>query len=284
MRIVKSGPFSLARLPCVAGGGTLPAMRPLILGLGLTLAMPFAGCKTSETKQETTTADKASQPGSGEKDRSRCDSSGKKVTTVDLNGDGKPDVWKFYATVVENGANLEVLTCKEVDLNMDGKKDAWLYYENNGNIANEEYDLDFDGKIDLWVYRQNNKIVREEYDSNFDGKPDIWKFYENDKLARLERSTKKNGKVDVWEYYEGGKLDRIGYDTTGSGQIDRWDRAPEEASATPASSSGGAAAAAGGGAGTIPQPPTATPETGSAKEPAAKPAATPVPSAPAKQK
>jgi hypothetical protein len=243
-------------------------MRPL---LGLTIALALAGCKTTDTKTDGTTAGKAEQPGSGSKDKSRCDTSGKKVTTVDLNGDGKPDVWKFYATVVENGANLEVLTCKEVDLNFDGKKDAWLYYENSGNVANEEYDLDFDGHIDLWVYRQNNKIVREEYDSNFDGRADIWKFYENDKLSRLERSTKKNGKVDVWEYYEGGRLDRIGYDTTGSGQIDRWDRAPEEAPLAQQPAAGGATPAANtsGSAGTVPQPPTATPEASGAKTPVA---------------
>ena len=95
--------------------------------LGLALALSLAGCKSTETKQETTTANKADQPGSGEKDKSRCDSSGKKITTVDLNSDGKPDVWKFYASEMDNGATVEVLTCKEVDLNFDGKKDAFLY-------------------------------------------------------------------------------------------------------------------------------------------------------------
>ena len=73
----------------------------------LLLALPFAlslvACGSTDTKQEGTTAAKADQPGSGEKDKSRCDSSGKKITTVDINGDGKPDVWKFYAYVVENG-------------------------------------------------------------------------------------------------------------------------------------------------------------------------------------
>ena len=247
--------------------------------LGLTLALSVTACSSTDTKQEGTTAAKADQPGSGEKDKSRCDTSGKKITTVDLNNDGKPDVWKFYATVMENGAKLEVLTCKEVDLNQDGKKDAWIYYDNAGTVANEEFDLDFDGRIDLWVYRQNGKKVREEYDSNFDGKPDIWQFYENEKLTRLERSSKKNGKVDVWEYYEGGKLDRIGYDTTGSGQIDRWDRAPEDtpvASAAPASGAAGTpgsaagSAAAGASSSTIPQP-AVTPEAPAANKAAANP-------------
>src|SRR5438067_739900 len=120
-------------------------MRPLGSTLAaLTLALSLAGCKTTDTKPEATTANKAEQPGAGDKDKSRCDRSGKKITTVNIDNDGKPEVWKFYASVVENGATLEVLTCKEVDLNRDGKKDAWIYYENNGNVANEEYDLDFD--------------------------------------------------------------------------------------------------------------------------------------------
>jgi antitoxin component YwqK of YwqJK toxin-antitoxin module len=262
-----------SRLAAREKRGYAARMRPLGPTLtALTIALCLAGCKSTDTKQDGTTAAKADQP--GEKDKSRCDTSGKKITTVDINNDGKADVWKFYATVMENGAKLEVLTCKEVDLNKDGKKDAWIYYENGGNVANEEFDTDFDGRIDMWTYRQNGKIVREEYDSDFDGKPDIWKFFENEKLTRLERSTKKNGKVDVWEYYEGGKLERIGYDTTGSGQIDRWDRAPEEtpmastapsggapgapgsAAPAPASAAGGAAA---GNSATIPQP-AVTPE------------------------
>ncbi len=242
-------------------------MRRILLGLSLALAV---GCASTEKKEGTTPAGAAAdQPGKGSLDTSRCDSSGKKVTTVDLNSDGKPDVWKFYATEVENGARVDVLTCKEVDLNMDGKKDAWIYYDNAGNVANEEYDLDFDGRIDLWVYRQNGKKVREEFDSNFDGKPDIWKFYEGDeKLTRLERSSKRNGKVDVWEYYEGGKLERIGYDTTGSGQIDRWDRAPDEqasAAAPGAAATPGAPTANKAAPETVPQPkaapPTVSPET-----------------------
>jgi antitoxin component YwqK of YwqJK toxin-antitoxin module len=265
--MVKSGRRGLAP---PASRGYARLMR-IVLGLSLTLALS-GGCATTNGPKEAQNAGDAQsgQPGAGAKDKSRCDPSGKKVTTVDLNGDKKPDVWKFYATVVENGANLDVLTCKEVDLNFDEKKDMWVYYDNAGNINNEEYDLDFDGKIDLWVYRQNGHIVREEFDSNFDSRPDIWKFYENDKLVRLERSSKKNGKVDVWEYYEGGKLDRIGYDSTGSGQIDRWDRAPEEQQAQ-AAAGGAPAGTATPAANTRPVAPTAAPETaGTATTPAPK--------------
>src|SRR3954463_8943029 len=147
-------------------------MRRILTGLamlGMAAGVGLGGCASSEKPAAQTGGDaaKGEQPGSMGRDKSRCDPGGKKVATVDLNQDNKADVWKFYATVTENGANLEVLTCKEVDLNFDGKKDMWVYYDNAGNINSEEYDLDFDSKIDLWVYRQNGHIVREEFDSNF---------------------------------------------------------------------------------------------------------------------
>ncbi|MGZ7086933.1 MAG: hypothetical protein ACXVIH_11445 [Ilumatobacteraceae bacterium] len=233
----------------------------------LLATVTLSACAHDEKKEGTTAAaEGGNQPAPAQTDRSRCDPAGKKVVELDVSNDGKPDVWKVYAQTVDNGAKVDVLTCKEVDLNFDGKKDMWVYYDNGGNVTLEEFDLDFDGKLDMWTYRQNGKIVRQELDTNFDTKPDVWKFFEGEKLARIERSSKKNGKVDVWEYYEGGKLDRIGYDTSGSGQVDRWDRAPEEesAAATPAASTGltGKPAA--------PLPPTATPEATPAPAPAPK--------------
>src|SRR5579883_1866296 len=171
---------------------------------------------------------KKTGPAALQRDESRCDRAGKRVEEIDVNGDGKPDVWKMYVLGMEAGTQLNVLVCKEVDLNFDGRKDMWVHYDPSGNKLMEEFDYDFDGKIDMWVIYQNGRRVREELDTNFDGRPDVFKFYDNDHLARIERSSKHNDKIDVWEYYEGGKLDRIGYDTTGSGKPDRWDRAPDD--------------------------------------------------------
>ncbi len=191
----------------------------------------LAACASQDKKATETgaSADKGGgQPEAAAVDKSRCEPGGKKVVELDINNDKKPDVWKFYVKVAENGAQVDALTCKEVDLNYDGHKDIWVYYDAGGNIAHEEFDLDFDGKVDLQTFRQQGKIIRQEMDTNYDGKTDVWKFFESEKLARIERSSKNNGKVDVWEYYEGGKLDRIGYDSTGSGRVDRWERGPEE--------------------------------------------------------
>lgn len=256
----------------------------LVRSLLLSLTLPaFAlGCAKTETKADPKTAADAKKeetkegPGADPTppppvDKSRCDAAGKKIIDTDLNRDGKADVRKYLASVVENGAKVDVLVCREADLNQDGKRDVWTYYDNNGNITLEEMDLDFDGKIDMVAYRQQGKIVREEYDSNFDGKVDMWKFYEGGRVVRIERSSKRNGKVDVWEYYEGGRLDRIGYDTTGSGQVSRWERAPEE----PGEGAGGSNKAPAPPTETVPQP---------AGTPAAKPAATTPAPTPAKEK
>ena len=201
--------------------------------LVLACATSLLAC-AKKGKQEAQTAAAAAnkggdQPEAAVVDKSRCEPNGKKVVELDINGDKKPDVWKFYVKVVENGAQVDALTCKEVDLNYDGKKDIFVYYDASGNVAHEEFDLDFDGKIDLQTFRQQGKITRQELDTNYDGKTDVWKFYENEKLARVERASKLGGRVDVWEYYEGGRLDRIGYDTSGSGRVDHWERAPDEA-------------------------------------------------------
>jgi hypothetical protein len=247
--------------------GTFAGMRRISLALLL-----VAACSTNEKKETNTPANAGKEgglPAPAQIDRSRCDPSGKKVVDIDVNGDNKPDVRKFYVAQMENGARVDVLTCKESDLNFDGKRDYWVYYDNAGNITLEEFDFDLDGKVESWAYRQNNKIVREEQDFNFDGKPDLWKFYDNyPKLTRIEISSKRNGKVDVWEYYEGGKLDRIGYDTTGSGQVDRWDRAPEEAPAAgePGNPAGGATPTAAAPPPSSTAKPTVTPDPSGAKK------------------
>jgi len=169
-----------------------------------------------------------------EEQLSRCRVEGKRVVKLDLNKDKQPDVWKLYATKTEGGAKVDILTCKEVDLNYDGRKDLWVYYDDSGNRNMEEMDLDFDGRVDIVTFRRAGKIARQELDTNFDGKPDIWKHFEDEVLVRVDRDTSGNGRVDFWEYYEGGQLDRVGYDKDGDGKVDAWDRAPSQETAAAA--------------------------------------------------
>src|SRR5688572_1240491 len=161
------------------------ARTPAIL---LSAALGLSACASKNKKDSATAANAGgAEPAPADVDKSRCEPSGKKVVELDINGDKKPDVWKFYVKVVENGAQVDSLTCKEVDLNYDGKKDIWVYYDTSNNVAHEEFDLDFDGRVDLLTYRQQGRLTRQEMDTNYDGKADVWKFYENEKLARIER-------------------------------------------------------------------------------------------------
>jgi hypothetical protein len=199
-------------------------------------------------------------------DRSKCSDKGKQVVTADINLDKKPDVWKFFTTVQQNGQSVSVLSCKQVDLNHDGKVDMVYYYdETGGQTTLEEFDLDFDGQFDVTTYYVGGKKVRKEEDTNLDKRPDVWTFFEDEKIVRVERDTDFNGKVDEWQYYEGGKLDRIGYDTTGSGRLDKWDRAPE-GEAQPAEGGGPAPTPAPAGA-TAPGPAATAPPPAAAPPP-----------------
>jgi EF hand domain-containing protein len=174
-----------------------------------------------------------------------CDPRGKRRVALDLNRDGKPDVVKLFGTRRQDGASVEYLACKEVDLNGDGRKDMWLHYGPDGTRTIEEMDLDFDGHVDLVSFWSGGKMVRQELDTDFDGRPDIVRYFEGDKLARVERDSNHDGRIDYREFYEGGVLDRIGYDLDGDGQVDRWERvpAPETAAAPTAASAPPAAPA-----------------------------------------
>jgi len=202
----------------------------LAASAGLLAACADAPQRRDEPPSMAQAAGNSNVPAPPSVDRSKCSDKGKQVVTADINLDKKPDVWKFFTTVQQNGQSVSVLTCKQVDLNHDGKVDMVYYYDETGaQTTLEEFDLDFDGQFDVTTYYVGGKKVRKEEDTNLDKRPDVWTYLEDEKIVRVERDTDFNGKVDEWQYYEGGKLDRIGYDTSGSGQIDRWDRAPEEA-------------------------------------------------------
>lgn len=236
-------------------------MKRLIGIVGV--AAGCGGSATMEAKLDTG----APQTAQEKADLLRCDPANKRIVKLDLNKDDKPDVFKLFATKQEGGQNVEYLTCKEVDINFDGRKDVWFYYSDTGARTREEMDLDFDGKIDLVTFRQSDKVVRQELDTDFDGKADIWRHFEAEKIARVERDSDRNGRIDYWEYYEGGALDRIGYDLDGDGKVDRWDRAPPPE--VPPSSASGASLPSGGAAapaGTTAAPAMPTPESAAAPE------------------
>jgi hypothetical protein len=150
------------------------------------------------------------------------------VKIYDLNHTGA-DVWDYSKTVTDpkTGKSGLLLVRKEMDLNGDGKVDLWRWYRDDGSVEKEALDLDFDGKVDEVIFFDaKGQPVKKEQALNFDGKPNLWKYYERGQLVRKERDTKGTGRVDTWEYWEGGKIDRIGIDTDGDGIVDQWIKSP----------------------------------------------------------
>lgn len=202
-----------------------------LLPLAFALA---AACAHSAPREEKPQATQPGQPTAAELTELQP-APGERLTEIDVNRDGKPDVWKISRDA--DGKELSVR--KFMDLNGDGRIDSREFYAANGTLEKVVYDMDFDGEPDVVRFYEKDQLVRKEYALGFDGISRTYGFYEKGKLIRKERDTNHDGNVDYWEYWESGVLDRIGFDDDGDGQVDRWESkkvaaAPEEGAAAPA--------------------------------------------------
>lgn len=89
------------------------------------------------------------------------------VRTDDLNGDGRPDVWRGY----DRHGQLATMA---VDTNFDGRSDVHEYYE-SGGLVRRESDRDFNDRIDLVQEFDGTtrEHVRAVVDIDFDGTADL---------------------------------------------------------------------------------------------------------------
>jgi hypothetical protein len=91
----------------------------------------------------------------------------REVRTTDRNGDGRPDVWRYFDA---RGQITEV----DVDSNFDGKPDIEEYYE-RGVLVRRESDRNFNGQTDLieefdaTTHWQTRSVI----DVDFDGTADL---------------------------------------------------------------------------------------------------------------
>lgn len=154
------------------------------------------------------------------------------VKKYDLNKDKRADLWKVYLRKKDaSGKNVLTLVRFEIDLNGDGKIDMRRYYESEV-ISKEDFDLDYDGTIDLINMYSQGFLNKQSYFLRSKKRPDVFKYYEvigkrkkkRVRLVRKERDTNLDGKVDYWEYWENGQLDRIGRDTDWDGNVDVWEK------------------------------------------------------------
>ena len=81
-------------------------MRKLAWLIGMA-ALGFGsgfGCASSAPAGPKNQGDAAANvPPAPAVDQSRCDPKGKRVQTLDTNGDGKADLWKLYVAVMQGG-------------------------------------------------------------------------------------------------------------------------------------------------------------------------------------
>lgn len=153
---------------------------------------------------------------------------GQGITEVDTNGDQRTDLVKIWSgppnavPEKEDGTPGVDLLRKEVDLNHDGKVDVWSWYGSEGEVSRQAYDLDFDGRIDVIAHYEKGVVIRKEVFQSYREEPDTFKFYEKGQLQRVERDRNGDGRIDTWEYWEGEQIDRVGEDLDGDGNVDKW--------------------------------------------------------------
>lgn len=197
-----------------------------VLTVGVAAALPACGGSRARTKGPEAPAKSApiAAPVRGGGEGATED-----VRTADLDGDGRPDVFKYYRSVDDPerpGQKKSVLVRQDIDLNLDGKVDIWRYFGEDGLVVKEEWDADFDGVVDEVRHFEDGFIVRSERDRNNDGRPDVIRYFgKKGKLERKESDTNGDGQIDRWEYFSGRVLERIGVDKDGDGTVDVWAKA-----------------------------------------------------------
>jgi len=141
------------------------------------------------------------------------------VERADMNGDGKPDLFRYFA---EGGTeDQKKLVRLEVDLNFDGRVDKInTYNPETGKLTKVELNWDFDKAFDMVeFYDADGNLESEEIDRDFNGAFDVLKKYKGGLLYSRQIDTNADGKWDLWEYFtKKGDVYRLGKDQDGDGK------------------------------------------------------------------
>jgi len=131
---------------------------------------------------------------------------------LDANADGRPDVF-----IVRSGSHE---ACRAVDLNLDGKIDVWSYNDSSGRLRRKEYDFDRDGVIDEIVTYQAGVVTAKQRATLLANRLDTWEYYQNGALARSERDSDADAVVDQWWEYPKAGCPMIHTDANEDGRPD----------------------------------------------------------------
>lgn len=132
----------------------------------------------------------------------------------DVNGDGKPDILRYY-----NGTGR--LTRQEEDSRLTGRVDTWTFYE-DGRPVRKESDTNGDGKVDFWAfYDSSGDVVRTEADTDHDGHRDRVTLYAKGEVTQEQHYSPGLDPARAIITYAGGQPPRKEEDTDGDGRMDR---------------------------------------------------------------
>ena len=199
----------------------------ILTASSLLLASFIGGCSGPNKATQAVAAPTAPVEAPRRRVASSCSDTGKTDTMreADVDGDGRPDLFKYYKEVDDAerpGERKTVLVRQDIDLNWDGRLDICRYFAANGKVDREEFDLDYDGKVDEIRTYKDGIVTLAERDRNNDGRFDVIRRYNKGKLIQKETDTNDDGQIDRWEYYDGDLLDRVGVDVDHDGKVDRW--------------------------------------------------------------
>jgi hypothetical protein len=199
------------------------AMRVASLAAAAALLIVSVGCKKNGS------SDSLPGPANPYRDaiKEKILPDGLVLEEVDLNNDGRPEMFNHYRTRADAP---RLLVRKDADLNSDGRVDVRSWYDEAGLLELEEFDGDFDGQIDLWDHYQDtngdgiSERVSSEVDTDYDGAPNIFTYYRDGQPVRKERDTNGDGKIDQWEKFDSeGNVVKSGRDTDYDGSVDERD-------------------------------------------------------------
>lgn len=118
-------------------------------------------------------------------------------TPRDLDGDGVPDRWEYYADVrdVESGEIEKV----GFSLAGDAVVDAWAFHDEAGEIRRVEVSTGRDGVVDRWEHYRDGTLVRVESDRDGDGRVDHWSTFSDGILESTQSDADGDGLPDPQE-------------------------------------------------------------------------------------